>query len=280
MKKKIFFGASSGRTGTMHLANVLNAELDCTCLHEGKYRFREESGDQVLPFLTLENRIAYEYPEKRDEIIASKRSMINDLKVEESFFGDIAYNNSPFLESLASRFEDSKFIVMVRDGRTFVRSVIITEGENEAPVGWPPDDKPLTPMEKYISLGRLQPRKNDTHGADWANWSAFQKNTWLWAETNSLILNALDVIDPSRWMLVHFEQFVQNKLTTYIKMRDFLGFEGKITEAVKAVLLAPRINSRKHYALDKYELWTDFQKDFFWRTAGGIMTKFGYENDG
>ena len=91
MRKKIFFGASTGRTATMHLANVLNAEPDCTCLHEGKFRYLEASGDQILPFLTLENRIAYEYPEKRDELVAAKRSMIDDLNPEGSLFGDIAY---------------------------------------------------------------------------------------------------------------------------------------------------------------------------------------------
>ena len=52
----------------MHLANTLNAEPDCVCVHEGKFRLREESGDQKLPFLTLENRIAYEYPERAAEI--------------------------------------------------------------------------------------------------------------------------------------------------------------------------------------------------------------------
>ena len=280
MEKNLFFGASTGRTGTMHLANVLNAESNCVCSHEGKFRFREESGKQILPFLTLENRIAYEYPEKRDEIIASKRSLIKNLDLEGSFFGDFAYNNSPFLYSLAEYFENAKFIVLVRDGRSFVRSATVEEGEDEAPVGWPPSDKPLTQLEEYIALGRLQPRRNDPYRETWQDWDAFQKNIWLWTETNQLILSALEVIDPSRWLLVHFETFVQDKLNTYAQMRDFLGFTDSISEEVESVLLAPTINSRKHYSISPYKQWDEDQKTFFWNLAGETMEKLGYETDG
>lgn len=279
MQKSLFFGASTGRTGTMHLANVLNAEPGCTCLHEGKYRFREEAGDQVLPFLTLENRIAYEYPERRQVLIDSKRSMIDDLKLKGSFFGDIAYNNSVFLEALAERFENAKFIIFARDGRSFVRSVTVNEGEDETPVGWPASGKPLTQLEEYIALGRLQPRKDGKHREVWKSWSAFQKNTWLWTETNNLIFEALKAIDSSRWMLVPFETFVQDKLNTYTNMREFLGFEGKVPDEVKSVLLAPRINPRKNYGLEPYKSWTDTQKEFFWNIAGQTMNKLGYAND-
>jgi len=277
MKKTIFFGASTGRTGTMHLANVLNAEEDCTCSHEGKFRIREDSGEQILPFLTLENRIAYEYPERSDAIIAEKRSSIKDLEIEGSVFGDIAYNNSPFLRSLARQFEDAKFILLFRDGRTFVRSSTVTEGEDEAPVGWPPGDKPLTQLERYISLGRLQPRRSDPCHDAWENWDAFQKNTWLWTETNRLILSSLEDIDPSRWMIVHFEAFVQDKLNIYAQIRKFVGIRNEMSEKVKSVLLAPKINSRKHYGIPLYEHWDENQKNFFWNMAGEIMEKLGYE---
>ena len=277
MKKMIFFGASTGRTGTMHLANVFNAENDCTCSHEGKFRIREDSGEQILPFLTLENRIAYEYPEKSNAIIAEKRSMIKNLDLEGSVFGDIAYNNSPFLCALAEQFEDAKFILLFRDGRSFVRSATVADGVDETPVGWPPGDKPLTQLERYISLGRLQPRRNDPYRDAWEGWDAFQKNTWLWTETNRLILSSLEAIDPSRWMIVHFETFVGDKLNTYAQMRKFVGIRNDMSEKVKSLLLAPKINSRKHYSTRLYEHWDDSQKNFFWNMAGEIMEKLGYE---
>ena len=58
----LVFGTGSGRCGTMTLANILNAEPDVVCTHEGKFREREETGVQVIPFLTLQNLIAYHEP--------------------------------------------------------------------------------------------------------------------------------------------------------------------------------------------------------------------------
>lgn len=46
----LFFGASAGRSGTMTLANLLNAEDRVVCLHEGKIRRLEESGSSGYRF--------------------------------------------------------------------------------------------------------------------------------------------------------------------------------------------------------------------------------------
>lgn len=277
MDTQLFFGASTGRTATMHLSNCLNAEEGCICVHEGKFRHREASGEQVLPFLTLENRIAYEEPERAQEIINAKRAVIDALDLRTvSHFGDIAYNNSPFLVPLSLRFPGAKFIVIVRDGRTFVRSATVLEGEDETPVGWPPDDKQTTRLEDYISLGRLQPRRGSPLQAEWVEWGALEKNVWLWAETNSLILDALSQIDKARWRLVRFEDFVSNPLHEYMKIRDFLGFEGDLSEEAKGVVLSPVVNASRRYSIPAYEDWSAEQRAHFARHAGPIMKQLEY----
>ena len=106
MQKQLFFGASTGRSGTMLLANLLNSEDGVVCVHEGKFRHGEKPGEQLLPFLTLENRQGYEYPERKSEIIAAKRSYERVMVLVEKHgcFGDIAYNNSVFIAELAEQF--------------------------------------------------------------------------------------------------------------------------------------------------------------------------------
>jgi len=277
MITNLFFGASTGRTATMHLANSLNAEPGCTCVHEGKFRHRESSGEQLLPFLTLENRLAYENPDKAQEIINSKRAIIDQLNLEGvSHFGDIAYNNSPFLVPLSVMFPRARFIVIVRDGRSFVRSATVMEGEDETPVGWPPAEKITTSLEDYISLGRLQPRRGSPLAEPWLTWGAFEKNVWLWAETNTIILDALDRIEPDRWLLVRFEDFVSDRLRTYSKIRKFLGFEEALSEEAKAVLMSPVVNASRSYALPAYADWSDLQKEHFHHYAGHVMQRLGY----
>jgi hypothetical protein len=277
MDTQLFFGASTGRTATMHLANCLNAEPGCTCVHEGKFRHRETSGEQILPFLTLENRLAYETPGKAADIIEEKRAVIDTLDIEGlSHFGDVAYNNSPFLVPLSVRFPNAKFILIVRDGRTFVRSATVLEGEDETPVGWPPDDKETTRLEDYISLGRLQPRRDSPLRAEWADWGAFEKNVWLWAETNTLILDAMQEIEPGRCLLVRFENFVSDPLREYTNIREFLGFEGDLPGETKEVLLSPTVNASGIYAIPAYEQWSMQQKAHFARIAGPVMEQLDY----
>lgn len=277
MKIQLFFGASTGRTATMHLANSLNAEPGCTCVHEGKFRHRETSGEQLLPFLTLENRIAYESPEKAAGIVDSKRSILHELDMRGlSHFGDVAYNNSPFLEPLSIRFPDAKFIIIMRDGRSFVRSATVLEGEDETPVGWPPNEKKQTRLEEYISLGRLQPRRGSALQEAWDNWGAFEKNVWLWAETNTLILGALDKIDTERWLLVKFEDFVSEPLQTYSSIRDFLGFRQPLSQDTRSVLMSPVVNASRQYAIPTFDDWSVEQKTHFHKYANTMMERLGY----
>ncbi|MFT4518429.1 MAG: hypothetical protein ACI9JM_000810 [Halioglobus sp.] len=261
----------------MHLANSLNAEPGCSCVHEGKFRHRESSGEQILPFLTLENRIAYETPEKAQDIIDTKRAVIDNLEMgHASHFGDIAYNNSPFLVPLSIRFPTAKFIIVVRDGRMFARSATVLEGEDETPVGWPPNDKETTRLEDYISLGRFQPRRDSKEQDVWNNWSALQKNVWLWAETNTLILDALEKIDNERWMLIRFENFVSKPLEVYTTIRQFLEFEEPLSQETTAVLLSPVVNASRSFTIPLYDDWPAADKAHFHQYAGPVMKRLEY----
>jgi len=275
----LFFGASAGRSGTMLLANLLNSEGDVTCVHEGKFRFGEESGKQVLPFLTLENRHGYEYPETKVEIIASKRpvDIVQNLHAEHKFLGDIAYNNSIFVKELAAQFPKAKFLISIRDGRDFVRSATVLKGEDLTPVGWGPADKELSPMERYISLGRLQPREGDPAKTDWPNWDCFEQNSWLWNETNRLIFDALEEISKDRYHVIPLEDFKKDGLGTYLRIREFLGISGDVSQTTEELLLSPQINVKSHKDLPHYTQWTDEMNDLFWKQCAPMMEKLNYD---
>lgn len=276
--KQLFFGASAGRSGTMFLANLLNAEDGVLCVHEGKIREHETAGVQHLPFLTLENRMAYEYPEKRDEILERKRpeSLLDQLVQEHGVFGDVAYNNSPFLEPLAKRFPAAKFLISVRDGREFVRSATVLSGEDPTPVGWYPDDKPLSEMERYISFGRLRPKQGSVEADVWEDWSAFQKNCWLWGETSRLIVEALDKISKDRVLVIDLRQFKESPVKTYAGVRKFLGLTSEMSQVSTELLTGRRVNRKTSYDLPAYEDWSKEMKSFFWDTNRDMMEYFNY----
>jgi len=274
----LFFGASAGRSGTMLLANLLNSEAGVTCVHEGKFRLGEESGEQILPFLTLENRHGYEYPDKKIEIIATKRpsDVMNELRAKHSYLGDIAYNNSVFVKELADQFPQAKFLISIRDGRDFVRSATVLEGEDLTPVGWSPDNKVLTPLERYISLGRLQPRGGDPAKAEWSNWDCFQKNCWLWNETNTLIYAALEMLSIDRYHVIRLEDFKTDGLKTYENIRNFLGLTGDVVDTTEKLLVSRQINVKSAKDLPHYSEWTEQMTAVFWKQCAPMMEKLNY----
>lgn len=225
----LFFGVGSGRCGTMAIANYLNAETGVTCLHEGKIRNLEEAGEQWLPFLTLQNLAAYRDPDQALPILRKTRSVMPDLLKERQLtaLGDIAYNYAPFVGAIPTLFPEAKLIVIVRNGKSFVRSVYTSMVPDPTPVGWL-DDRELSDMERYIALGRLRPNGDDISEDQWDDMTPLEKNSWLWSETNRLILDGVQAWKPENVLHIIFEEFFKNPTVGYERVRAFLGLTGDI----------------------------------------------------
>ena len=260
--KQIFFGVGSGRVASMALANALNCEESCMCLHEGKLRDMEVSGVQILPFLTLQNRLAYEHPHQALVLAKQHRSQLLEVAVEHkvNFFGDIAYNNAPFIHALHEIYPDSKFIFQFRDCLAFVTSCTAVDLVDETPVGWPPNDKPLSQIERYIAMGRIQPRADSPEAALWQDWSFVSKNIWLWAETNRTILDALDLLPSNQVHYMKFEKFCSDPVSVYHSLRFFLGFEDPLPVEVEHRLTCRPINKRAVCTFDARFDFLDFEQ--------------------
>jgi len=274
--RNLFFGVGSGRCGTMLLANLLNTEEETLCLHEGKIRTLESGGEQVIDYLTLQNKSVYDHPETAADTLHRARhnldSLFDQRKVQA--LGDIAYYYAPFVDAMRVAFPNARLIYLYRDGREFVRSAITSEIPDPTPVGWL-DRKPTTKIERFISLGRLRPRP-ESHLSDiWPNLTAIERNTWLWSETNTIILDALGTWDDSRVFRVRFEDFVSDVLGTYEEIRLFLGFSGQMSKHVVRLIERP-INSRVEKKLLTWDKWRVGEKEGFMKYGGPMMDRLGY----
>lgn len=278
---RLFFGAGAGRCGTMMLANLLNAEPGVLALHEGKVRRLEQSEDQYLPFLTLENLQAYHAPERSREIFADRRKTMAEIASRENLraLGDIAYNNSPFVGVIPEIFPEARLIVLTRDGRSFVRSVYTADRPDPTPVGWLDDDVELTDLERYIALGRLRPRRDDPLAQTWRDLDPVEKNAWLWAETHRLIMDGVKQGWPEDQVrIVKAEDMFADPRGIYTGLRAFLGLEDEMGAAVETLLDA-RINARSSsssYILPKPTEWDAWTRAKFDRFAGAMMKRLGY----
>jgi hypothetical protein len=276
---RLFFGVGVGRCGTMAIANALAAEAGVVCTHEGKVRHGAVSGKRVLPFLTLENRIAYEWPERAVEIFGKLRGDMPAIaaRAGAAHLGDIAYNYAPFVPAIGATFPEAKLIVIVRNCVDFVRSATQADGEDPTPVGWSKRDKVLSAVERYVELGRLAPRQGDPLAARWDCLDHLARNAWLWAETNRLIVEALANRPPGGTYLLRFEEFFRDARTNYRGLRDFLQLNGEPSATVLATFDRP-INRRAERILGPPETWASHQRAEFEEFAGEMMHRLGYDS--
>lgn len=280
MKRKpaIFFGTGTGRCGTMLLANLLNSEPGVVTLHEGKFRHEEEAGEQVLPFLTLQNFHAYCQPETAVDILRKTRAETVPrvaAELDASVLGDIAYNYACFVKALPSVFPEAKLLFIHRDGRDFVRSAYTAEVPDPTPVGWLDEGRPQTRVERYIALGRLRPCPGDPLEVDWPALTPVAKNAWLWAETNRLILEGLEAWSPGSVLTVRFEDLVADLTGQYAAIKRFLGLQETHSDAFTELTRRP-INLRKAHVLPPWREWDADVTESFWEFAGEMMRKLGY----
>lgn len=279
MSCQLFFGVGAGRCGTMSLTNLLNSEEEVSCLHEGKFRSREQSGEKLLPFLTLQNGRAYARPDKALDLFAKTRGTMQAIGDAggAALFGDVAYNYAPFIPAIMSLYPSAKVFVVVRDGRDFVQSATTITGEDETPVGWPPNDKSLDALEQFIALGRWRPRKGEPWAAEWeSNFDHFEKNAWLWAETNRIMLDSFVTVPENQRMLIRFEDFFTTLEDSYGLLRRFLGIHTDLNQEIRTLITAKPINHRRHPAVGKPDTWSLTMHDQFDAIAGDVMRRLGY----
>lgn len=274
----LFFGAATGRCGTMTLAHVLSVEPGVICLHEGKRRQQGMPAEQWLPYLTLDNVVAYHHPQRAFGLFRRARQGMTQLRNDKGLrlLGDVAYNNAPFVHTIPTLFPDAKVFAIFRDGRDFVRSAYMADWADEAPVGWPDASKDESDVERFISLGRLRPREDTPFGERWhRSMGPVERNAWLWAETNRLILNGLEQLPADNVLRIRFEEFFAAPGQGLQELRNFLGLEDSVPAQALASL-GGAMNARRRFPLPHWRDWSEETMDAFVEHAGEMMDRLGY----
>jgi len=176
----------------MFIARTLDSLPGVTGLHEG--HAPGEPPVPRLPRINLQNRQAWHNTSFARRTVAELRDRptLANAAGDADMLIDVAFYNAPLLSSLAGLHPDAKLLVVFRRCENFVRSATIVEGEDLQPAGWPHRNKPLTDREQFIALGRLQPQADSEDAAQWENWTAIQRNIWLWTTINSHLLQLVE----------------------------------------------------------------------------------------
>ncbi|MDB2543107.1 hypothetical protein N9X45_04580, partial [Pseudomonadales bacterium] len=138
----------------------------------------------------------------------------------------------------------------------------------------PDDKKTTTNVEKFVSLGRLQPRQGSPESTLWSHWTSTMRNIWLWSETNKITIEQLSALKNSIYKL-KFEDFISDPLGEYLKLRDFIGISTELPESISELFSTP-LNSRQQKTTPP-EKWSRREIEHYQKYAVPIMDLLGYE---
>ena len=277
LNQAISFITGTGRCGSVTLANILSLASNCVSLHEGTIQGGRELKISPVPSLIKLNLQAYLNPDYAEHIIYHLRKP----QIEEIFrkceginhFCETAYYFAPFLRALCKIFPESKLVVVVRNGKHFVRSAYSAEIPDRMPIGYV-DDREFTKHEMAVAAGRLRPKANTISSNHWDFYSPFQKNCWLWADTNRIILEGAAEWPNNRKKLFRFEDLFEGPET----IRPFLNFLeiDSIENMEIKEILSRKMNAREKKAVPPPDEWKPDLIEQFDTIAGPMMKTLGY----
>lgn len=162
----LFLILSTGRTGTMWLANLLNKAEEACVMHE------PVTGEQ------LANVKAF-----KDSSFARKYLMNFRLRemalrckiVQPSIYGEVNPALKYFASTFRGFFPDMKIVHVIRDGRDFVRSVMSRDSFTDR------DNRNYVPPQKFIPA------------TTWNSMGRFEKICWVWSYENEYLRKHSDI---------------------------------------------------------------------------------------
>ena len=184
---------------------------------------------------------------------------------------DVAFYNAPVLVPLARQHRDATLFVIFRRCEGFVRSATIVSGEDLQPAGWPDRAKSLTDREQFIALGRLKPKARSTDAVLWSDWSAIERNIWLWHRVNSHLLRVVET--HANCHALHYEELAGDLEKFWADCLHGLDIVSESNLERCVALSTRKINQRPSYQVGSIDTWGDAEVALFDRVAQPLEKK-------
>ena len=247
-KHRAFFVLSTGRSGTQTLAHLLDVAKNAKVLHHPE------------PNMILETLHAYQNRINVRDVFWRGRSHIISHAWESGLIhGETDHNMTPFSHKIAHDIPNSRFLVLVRDPREFIRSGM-RRGYYMAGGPW--------------DQGRLKPTPKQSTSLRWDSMSAFEKVCWLWAETYRHINKRIDTIGVHRVKIVRFEDLISGPQLAE-EIFEFLELEGYTTQHAENVL-SQKLNAQRGGQFPHPRDWPPEYLNTAWSYCGDIAELYGY----
>jgi len=250
-----FFVLSTGRTGTLTMARLLNLGSEAYVYHE----------PNVVLFAL--GKLAYMSANSHKDILGqafltSHWSLFKHSLACGRGYGETG-NCSTFLAPVISEsLPASRFIHLVREPQAFVRSAMRRNWYQGAMY----DD------------WRILPRAGTAEAGKWGEWSAFEKNIWLWQETNRCIREFCDGLGNKRYLRIYSEDFFGGDFEIIRKIFAFLGLTLPRKRRIEKVM-SRKLNKQRKGEFKRPQDWDSGMQEKLLEIAGPEMKRLGYGAD-
>ena len=253
------FVLSTGRVGSETLAYLLGLAKHVFVSHEPR------------PELFALSRLAYElsdqYPDNEnleralcEGFLTARREILNN-----SLYCDRGYvETGPQATFLApvilKAIPEIRFIHLVRDPRKVVRSAMRR--------GWYDGHD--------YDFSRIVPSPDSEMGRLWEHIGPFQKNLWLWAETNRWILNFSKSLSEKQYLLVHSEDIFNAHEDTVNQLYRFLGTTTPSSRKIGRVL-GKQLNAQTRGTFIQPDDWLSHTEEELSAFVSQISSELKYD---
>jgi hypothetical protein len=273
-----FYIVTTARSGSTALARILDTATNGQCLVE------------PAPNLNVETRLAMDG--RLPDLAAPVREILVPRAEagarEHGIHGEKNLTYGPFIPEMHAQL-DCRFIVLKRDGRDVVRSMmdwhdrmfgtIYREcGETGELTSRALAAAANLPLHLDASdFSRPRPHPGDPWFDRWEDLSRFEMCAWSWAHLMDLFQAQVRGLPPDAWIEL---DFTRPRADDILAAARFVGLEGLDADGVAGMLDA-RINSLRDRTdeddrFPRWPDWSDDRRDRFEAIAGPTMRRLGF----
>jgi hypothetical protein len=258
--QRIVFVVSTGRTGTMALAQHLDRCYDDVCArHEPRpsWRLRRASAKAISSRISLDRM--------RQLLADSRKKLLSGIT------RPIYIESNPylcgFLDVLGEVFDKPRVLHVVRDPRTYVRSALnwgamrsLKYLANTFIPFW-------IPKPEHVP-GSRQPR--------WRQMSQAERMAWFWSTVNRE-LNRGQEIYGDDYLRIRFEDLFAKDGTGLKKLTEWIGLPYK--PELLASANSENVNASRKQQCPSWKDWPADRKEQVLRHCRELMMLYGYDGE-
>ncbi|XOF34673.1 MAG: sulfotransferase [Candidatus Electrothrix sp. YB6] len=249
------FVLSTGRAGTQTLSELFKLAPNIISYHEPMptlYRLSNLAYNQLRCWKNCKDIW-------QESFVTARAALLRRSLCCHKGYVETSPHSTFLAPVIASVIPNVKFIHLVRDPRCVVRSGMRRNWYN----GHSFDSTRITPQIKT------------EEGEKWESYTLFQKNIWLWNETNKWIADFLSTFPRSKQLIVHSEDMFSGNRETVEKIFNFIGgtvpSEGKMSKVLKK-----KMNAQKKGDFPMSDSWSKQMDSELKARAGTVAMRLGY----